>query len=100
MARSVPVLALTLLIAGVGTGVGDVAMNVQGHLVEVRRRKVWMPYWHRLFSVGAVSGALAGAFAASVGLPIAWQLLSVSGFFAVAMCLATTRFIPDAGLHP
>ena len=100
MARSVPVLALTLLIAGVGTGVGDVAMNVQGHLVEVRRRKVWMPYWHGLFSVGAVSGALAGAFAASVGLPIAWQLLSVSGFFAVAMCLATTRFIPDAGLHP
>jgi len=87
------------LITGVGAGVAGVAINVQGHLVEVRRRKVWMPYWHGFFSVGAVSGALAGAFAASIGLPIAWQLLGVSGFLAVAMCLATTRFIPDAGLH-
>jgi MFS family permease len=100
MARSVPALALTLLITGVGTGVGDVAMNVQGHLVEVRRQKVWMPYWHGLFSVGAVSGALAGAFAASIGLAIAWQLLGVSGVLTATMCLATTRFIPDAGLHP
>jgi len=98
-ARSVSVLALTLLITGVGAGVAGVAMNVQGHLVEVRRQKVWMPYWHGFFSVGAVSGALAGAFAASIGLPIGWQLLGVSGFLAVAMCLATTRFIPDAGLH-
>jgi MFS family permease len=96
----VPVLALTLLITGVGAGMSGVAMNVQGHLVEVRRQKVWMPYWHGLFSVGAMSGALAGAFAASIGLPIGWQFLGVSGFLAVAMCFATARFIPDAGLHP
>ena len=100
MARSVPVLALMLLITGVGTGVGDVAMNVQGHLVEERRRKVLMPCWHGLFSLGAVSGALAGALAASVGLPIAWQLLGVSVVLMVAMWLATTRYIPDAGLLP
>ena len=36
MADSVPMLALMLLIAGLGTGIGDVAMNVQGHLVEQR----------------------------------------------------------------
>jgi MFS family permease len=100
LARSVPVLALILLITGVGTGVGDVAMNVQGHLVETRRQKVLMPHWHGLFSVGAVAGALAGAFAASLGLPIGWQLLGVSAVFAVAMGLATTRYLPDAGLHP
>ena len=100
MARSVPALALILLITGVGTGVGDVAMNVQGHLVEQRRGKVLMPYWHGLFSVGAVSGALAGALAASIGLPIAWQLPGVSVVLMAAMWLATTRYIPDAGLHP
>ena len=38
MADSVPMLALMLLIAGLGTGIGDVAMNVQGHLVEQRPR--------------------------------------------------------------
>jgi len=100
LARSVPALALMLLITGVGTGVGDVAMNVQGHLVETRRRKVLMPFWHGLFSLGAVSGALAGALAAAIGLSIAWQLLSVSIVLMVAMWLATTRYIPDAGLHP
>ena len=100
VARSVPELALMLLITGVGTGVGDVAMNVQGHLVEVRRQKVLMPFWHGLFSLGGVSGALAGALAASVGLPIAWQLLGVSVILMVAMWWATTRYIPDAGLHP
>ena len=100
LAHSVPVLALMLLIAGVGTGVGDVAMNVQGHLVEQRRGKVLMPYWHGLFSLGAVAGALAGALAASLALPLAWQLPGVSAALMVAMWLATARYISDAGLHP
>ena len=100
LAASVPVLALMLLIAGLGTGVGDVAMNVQGHLIEQRRCKVLMPYWHGLFSFGAVAGALAGALAASLGLPLAWQLPGVSVALMVAMWFATARYIRDAGLHP
>ena len=100
LAHSVPVLALMLLIAGVGTGVGDVAMNVQGHLVEQRRGKVLMPYWHGLFSLGAVAGALAGALAASLALPLAWQLPGVSAALMVAMWLATARYISDAGSTP
>jgi hypothetical protein len=36
---------------------GDVAMNVQGHLVEERRRRVLMPYWHGIFPIGGVSGS-------------------------------------------
>ena len=99
MAHSVPALALILLVTGVGTGVGDVAMNVQGHLVEERRGKVLMPYWHGLFSLGAVAGALAGALAASLGLPIAGQLTGVSILLMAAMGMATTRYVPDAGLH-
>jgi MFS family permease len=100
MARSVPVLALLLLITGAGTGVGDVAMNVQGHLVERHRRKVIMPHWHGLFSLGAMSGALVGAFAASVGLAIAWQFLGISAVLLLAMWLATTRYISDSDPHP
>ena len=38
-----------LLIVGAGADVGDVAMNVQGRLVEERRVKVLMPYWHGTF---------------------------------------------------
>jgi MFS family permease len=100
LAGSVPVLALILLVTGLGTGIGDVAMNVQGHLVEQRRSQVLMPYWHGLFSLGAVAGALAGALAASIGLPLGWQLPGVSAVLIAAMWLATTHYLPDAGLHP
>ncbi len=99
LAHSVPVLALVLLIAGVGVGSGDVAMNVQGHLVEQVRRKVLMQYWHGLFSLGAVAGALAGALAATLGLPLGWQLPGVSAVLMVAMWFATTRYLPDAALR-
>ncbi len=100
LADSVVMLGLMLLIAGAGVGIGDVAMNVQGHLVEQRRRRVLMPFWHGLFSVGAVAGALAGAGAASLDLPVGWQLPGVSLFLGVAMWIATARYLPDAGLHP
>ena len=59
-------LAVIMLAAGLGTGVGDVAMNIQGNVVEQRRNKVLMPFWHGLFSVGEVAGAMAGALAASL----------------------------------
>ena len=99
LADSVPTLALIMFAAGVGTGVGDVAMNIQGNLVEQRRKKVLMPYWHGLFSLGAVAGAMAGALAASLGLALAWQLPTVSVVLMAAMWWATAFYIPDAGLH-
>ena len=100
LANSVPTLALIMLIAGLGTGVGDVAMNIQGNVVEQRRNKVLMPFWHGLFSVGGVAGAMAGALAASIGLPLAWQLSTVSLVLLAAMWLATALYVPDAKSHP
>jgi predicted MFS family arabinose efflux permease len=99
LARSLPLFGIMLLIAGVGAGAGDVAMNVQGHLVEARRRKVLMPYWHGIFSIGAVAGALCGSLAASIGLPLAWHLPSVSLVLMVLMWIATTRYVHDGILH-
>ena len=100
LANSVPSLALIMLAAGLGTGVGDVAMNIQGNVVEQRRNKVLMPFWHGLFSVGGVAGAMAGALTASLGLPLSWQLSTVSLLLLVAMWLATAFYVPDAKLHP
>ena len=100
LANSVPTLAVIMLVAGLGTGVGDVAMNIQGNVVEQRRNKVLMPFWHGLFSVGGVAGAMAGALAASLGLPLSWQLSTVSLLLLVAMWLATGFYVPDAKSHP
>jgi MFS family permease len=100
LADSVPTLAVIMLIAGLGTGVGDVAMNIQGNVVEQRRDKVLMPFWHGLFSVGGVAGAMAGALAASLALPLSWQLSTVSILLLLAMWLATAFYVPDAKSHP
>jgi MFS family permease len=70
-------------------------MNVQGHLVEERRRRVLMPYWHGIFSIGGVSGSLCGWFCAGVGVPLSWQLPMVSAVLAVVMGLATTHYLQD-----
>jgi MFS family permease len=95
LSRSLFLLGTTLLIAGVGAGMGDVAMNVQGHLVEERRGKVLMPYWHGTFSIGAVSGAFCGWISAATGLPLSWQLPTVSAVLVIAMRSATTHYLPD-----
>ena len=98
-AYSIPILALMFFIIGAGGGAAGVAVNIQGCLVEKRRKKVWMPHWHGLFSIGAVVGAVAAAFAAFIELAIGWQFLTVSALWAVVIYLATIRFIPDANLH-
>jgi MFS family permease len=100
LAGSVPVLAAQMFFIGLGVGVWDVAMNVQGHLVEQRRGTVLMPKWHGLFSVGAVVGALAGTAAAAVHLPLAVQFPVVAAVAAVTVLIALRSFIHDAGLHP
>ncbi len=90
IATSVPALAGILLLTGVGVGTWDVSMNVQGSIVEHRRRQVLMPLWHGLFSVGAVGGAVAGAAAARYDVPLAWQFPVVSTllWFVVLICCA------------
>ena len=80
-ARSVPVLALALLITGVGAGVCGVAMNVQGHLVEVRRQKVWMPYWHGLFPLGRCPGRLRALLPPPSGYPSRGSCWASRGFW-------------------
>jgi MFS family permease len=95
LSRSLFVFGAMLLIVGVGAGLGDVAMNVQGHLVEERRGRVLMPYWHGIFSIGGVSGSLCGWFCAGVGVPLSWQLPMVSAVLLVVMGLATTHYLQD-----
>ena len=99
LANSVPTLALIMLIAGLGTGVGDVAMNIQGNVVEQRRNKVLMPFWHGLFSL---AGWLARWW---VPWPLHWSAPLLATFDSLAcllaaMWLATALYVPDAKSHP
>ena len=80
---------------GVGTGSWDVAMNVQGALVERRLGRAIMPRFHAGFSVGTVAGALGGAAMVALGIGVTVHLAIVGVLVAVCVPFAVQGFIAD-----
>jgi MFS family permease len=95
LSGSVAALAAILFLTGIGVGTWDVAMNVQGSIVERARRQTLMPLWHGLFSVGAVVGALIGAGAAKWGIPLGVHLPVLAALLWAAVVLACLAFLPN-----
>jgi fucose permease len=92
---SVPLVVPGLVLVGLGIGVWDVAMNVEGAAVERRLGRSLMPRLHAGFSLGTVAGAALGAAAAAVGLPLPTQVLVVAVVAPVAMVVATRGFLDE-----
>ena len=80
---------------GVGTGSWDVAMNVQGALVERRLGRAIMPRFHAGFSIGTVAGALGGAAMVALGVGVTAHLAVIGVAVAIGVPLAVRAFIPD-----
>jgi fucose permease len=95
LAASVPLVAPGLVLVGLGIGVWDVAMNVQGADVERHLDRPLMPRLHAGFSVGTVAGAGLGALSAATGIPLAAQVLAIAVLAPASMALAVPRFLPD-----
>ncbi len=91
---------LGLFLAGFGFGAWDVAMNVQGALVERHLGRAILPRFHAGFSVGTVAGALVGAGLVAASVPVTAHLLVVAGCFGVAIPPAVRSFIPDGVDQP
>ncbi|WP_278498434.1 MFS transporter [Pantoea vagans] len=89
-------LALALLVFGIGIGVTDCAMNIQAILVEKQAAKPVMSGFHGMYSVGGIAGAgfmtliLAMGFSVLTGCLLAvaaviiMTLVSVSGLLTYA----------------
>ncbi len=90
----VPVAAIGLVAAGLGTGVWDVAMNVEGADVERRLGRSLMPRLHAGFSLGTVAGAGVGAACAALGIPLSVQLIGIIVLLPIVVTLAVRRFLP------
>ncbi|MFC5379435.1 MFS transporter [Aquipuribacter nitratireducens] len=86
-----------LFLVGLGTGAWDVAMNVQGAMVEQRRGRSTMPRLHAGFSVGTVAGALTGAGVVALDVPVPVHLAVVATLVAVVVPLSTRGFLVDRG---
>ena len=89
-----------LFLIGAGSGTWDVAMNVEGAEVEQRLGRTVMPRYHAAFSVGTVLGALLGALAVQVALPLVWHLGSAAALTLVVALVAASRFLPVVPLEP
>lgn len=87
-----------LFACGIGTGVWDAAMNLEGAAVEQKLGRAIMPRFHAGFSFGTMAGAGLGAVAAYVGAPLPLHL-----GVALAICLVTVlgavRFFLPAGFE-
>ena len=82
-----------LALVGLGMGSVDVMMNVEGAAAERAIGKTLMPLMHACFSLGTVVGALAGAGASFVSLPVFWHLAGVA-LLVLATAVVGVRYIP------
>jgi predicted MFS family arabinose efflux permease len=96
----VPIAAVGLVASGLGTGVWDVAMNVEGADVERRLGRSLMPRLHAGFSLGTVAGAGVGAACAALGIPLPVQLIGIIVLLPIVVTLAVRRFLPVAEATP
>lgn len=91
---NVGVAALGLFVYGLGIGVWDVAMNVEGADVERRLARTIMPRFHAGFSFGTVAGAALGALCVALGVPLLAHLMLVAVGSFVWMSLGAAAFLP------
>jgi len=91
---AVPLLAVGLLVAQVGIAGWDVAMNVEGGVVEHAISREIMPRFHAGFSIGTVAGAGVGAVAALLHVPVTVHLATVAVGVALGTVATTRGFLP------
>ena len=99
LAGSVPAVALGLFVNGVGTGVWDVAMNVEGAAVERQLERSIMPRFHAAWSGGSILGATVGVPVNAVDLPLVVHLGAIGGLSAAVAWWATAGFLPAHAEH-
>ncbi|MGK5676547.1 MFS transporter [Micromonospora sp. URMC 106] len=88
--------AVALCALGYGSGICDVAMNVEGAAVERRLGRTIMPRFHAAWSLGSVAGAGLGAGAARLDLPVAAHLAALAAVVLCGTLLAVRSFLPAA----
>jgi predicted MFS family arabinose efflux permease len=88
-----------LCVFGFANGAWDVAMNVQGAMVERLLGRSVMSRFHAGFSMGTVAGALIGAAVVAVHLPVTAHLIAVAATVAVCVPLAARGMLPDGAFR-
>lgn len=88
------VVRVGLFLAGIGTGVWDAAMNLEGAAVEQRLGKAIMPRFHAGFSFGTMAGAGVGALMAALHVPVQAHLTAAVVLSLLGVLWAVRFFLP------
>ena len=83
-----------LFLLGLGTGMWDVAQNLEGAIIERALDRAIMPWFHAAFSGGTVVGALVGAAMTWLQVPLVTHLGFVAALTAVVAWWGTGQFLP------
>lgn len=103
---NVVLMAISLTVASVGIAGWDVAMNLEGAMVERGLGRAVMPMFHAGFSLGTVAGAGVGALAAHLGVSPSWHVLGAVAAVVALVTVAVRWFLaaaagaPDASAAP
>ena len=96
---ALPLTVAGLFVYGLGIGVWDVAMNVEGAEVERGLRRTIMPRFHAGFSGGTVVGALLGVLLIELGVPALVHLVGIVLLAIVLVWRTSPSFLPVAERH-
>lgn len=91
----ITVLVVGLLVLGFAVGAWNVAMNVQGAVVEQRLGRSIMPRYHAGYSLGTVLGALVGVAMIAVRVPVTAHLVLASAAVATVVIVQVRHFVAD-----
>lgn len=94
-----PLTVAGLFVYGLGIGVWDVAMNVEGAEVERGLKRTIMPRFHAGFSGGTVVGALVGALLVELEVPAVAHLVGVVLLAIVLVWRSSPSFLPVVERH-
>jgi len=91
----VPAVVVALFVLGLAYGGWDVAMNVEGAVVEAHLVRTVMPRFHAGFSVGTVGGALLGALLVELDVSVTAHLAGVAVLVLLVVPLSVRSFVAD-----
>jgi fucose permease len=84
--------ALLAFVAGLGMGVADVGINVDGAAIETALGKTVLPKMHAAFSIGTFFGAGLGTLASQFNINLLAQMSVIAGI-TVLLPLFTTKYL-------
>ena len=88
------VVGFGLVMFGVGTGVWDASMNVEGAVVEQHLGRTVMPRYHAGFSFGTVAAAGIAAVAAGLHVPVVVHVPVAVVLSVIGVAFAVRAFLP------